>query len=302
MLNTGRLERQLVLATLACSVLTLVLTARLLQAMLPPSAMPARTVWEMYTHYLTSTRIITGAALVAGWPAILHFSARVLRLTFPRPGYFLTLAGILLGALTYGLSFLPWPPIAAVLVLPPLCALGLFIGVLRLPPRPAISFWLLQGALALGLACGTVWGLESLATQRLLNPLQELPAICNVALNPVLGEQQLAPVPPELKFPVLRWSSSGSKWLDYRANRALIQVDLPADARDWTLSYSMSDSGEPTATIRNEDLPATIPTFAPQPDTNYRLVLEPVDLRGAPAVVYSLLPVSRPDSEERHSR
>jgi len=299
--RSNRAERQLIFSALGFLILAMILTLHLLQSTPPPNAPPAQTLEEVYARYLVSTRVIVGVAIVALWPLILHLSARLLRLKYPRPAYFLSLLGILLGAMAYCLTFLPGTLMVSAIILPSLGALGLLILVLRLAPRHAIAMWLLQGTCLIGFMSIAVWGLESLATGQLLDPRSELLPIYQIAKNPAPREQLILPKTSDNTFPPIQWPSSGSVWLDNRANRARIEVNLASEIRTWSLVLAPAYSQEPIAVVRNGDLPATIPTFAPTPDAYYWLTLVASEESRVAAVVHSLLPVAsaaRKDDQE----
>lgn len=288
------MERRLVFMALGLMVVALALSIQLLRENTGALAAPAASLDAIYDHYLAATRIMTGALLVLGWPAVLHASARMLRLRFRRPGYFLTLAGILLGAMTYCLTFLPWPGLGAVLVLPGAAAFALFFFVLRLPLRRGIALWLVQGALALGLFTSTFWGIESLAAGHALNPAREAPAIYRFARFAALQEQQIAPDPRENAFPILVWPSTGSRWLDHRANLAQITVRAAGERAPWRIELRARGSAEPEVTAESAGASATTPVFNPRPDTGYTLsVARPGALNGDDiAKIHGLVPVN----------
>ena len=261
-----------------------------------PGLRPAQTLAEVYARYLASTRIITGAALVAGWPAILHLAARILRLQFPRPSRFLTLIGLLLGSLSYNITFLPASWIGAAAMLPPACALALFLYLLRLHVRPAIALWFVQGVLVSALAAACLWGLESLAVNQALNPVREVPAILRVARRPPPRGQPLVPRRQDHTFAPLRWPSSGSTWLDRRANRVRIEVALENTSQECLVRLTPWATAVAVAQLQTQDDLAVFPMFAPEPDADYRLTIDPVEARGGTAMVYGLLPLARPES------
>ena len=285
-------ERVLQIAALVATVAALLLTVNLLHQAIQPDARPAVSLPEVYGQYMVLTRAVTGIVLVIGWPLLLRFAARLLKLKFSRPTYFLTLLGILFGSATYAATFLPWPVLAAAPALPALLALAIIPWALRLGPRQFLGFWVLQGILALGLAAATVWGLESAATGRPLNPIRELPAIYRFAGTLAPAERSLWPVPPGPAFPVFSWPSMESYWLDNRANRA--QIIVESSNRDAEKTIHVFAGGiEQPRDLSGGDYPLSTPVFVPQTGTSYRVVVTPALADGDFAQIYSLIPFSR---------
>jgi hypothetical protein len=290
--NAQALERRLTYVSLSVVVLAIVLSVQLLHGAQAAENTPATTLAHVYDHYLPATRVMAGAILVFLWPTILHGSARMLHLRFPCPGRFLTLLGVLLGGSAYCLTFLPWPGPALALLVPPVIALGLFLRILRLSPRRGIPFFLLQGALSFCVAATVIWALESTAAGRILNPVREIPVIYRTASEP-----------PHEPFQandggILRQFScptSGSAWLDYRANRAQARVLLQDSAGNWTLSVHAGTTRAALVSTGSVDESARTELFTPLPDTVYLLRIEPTILRAESAVIESLLPLRRED-------
>lgn len=280
------MERWLVWGALAATVAAFALSAQLAIRIESHPEGAVLGLDAVYREHLGGTRMILGAILVLAWPALLHLGARLLRLQFRRPGAFLTFLGILLGAFAYCLSFLPWPALAGALVLPPIVALALYMFVLRLTVRQACMLWLLQGTLTLAISAGAIWGLESAATGTALNPVRELPAIYEAARQ-APGERTTVHLNRDTQRYVLVWASSGSKWMDERANRVQAYVNIPAQAGAWYAT--VETGGETVAESSGQGTPASTPVFVPRPDTGYRVRIQPTPERGTGAQVVSLL-------------
>ena len=286
------LERWLVSAALGSTALALALTVFLIYQSANEGDSPATSLTMLYARHMTATRSIVGVTLIAAWPVILPWCARLLRLQGGRPAHLLRYSGVALGALTYDLSFLPWPAApAAVLAIPAVLALVLSFRVLRLGAASACAFWLCQGILVLAVTAAAIWILESVALGEPLNPVKELPAIARAARSPSPPEQHILANHRDRSFPPLRWLSSGSRWLDGRANRAQIAFEAPGGSGRWELRLTTAGDAEPLSVVRGESGTGLSPIFIPRTDVDYWLVLEPAEARGGSALIRSLLPV-----------
>lgn len=286
------LEQGLIFTALGATLLAIGLSIQMLRAVQASDLQPAATMEAAIYFYLPATRLLAGALLLAAWPAILHLAAKMLRLRFRRPSYFLTILGAFLASLAYCLSFLPWPAGLIALVAPQLFALGFFFYGLRLSIKRGLSFWLLQGAMTCAVLAVAVWSIESAAAGQPLNPIREFPAI---ASNARLLPADARPIPAfdeSGRSSTFIWRSSGSVWLDLRVNRAWIEVPADADTEKWILSLVWPANNKVFLEVNGDGPPIHSGLFRPLPDVEYTIDLQPSAGGIGGATIYSLLPVA----------
>jgi hypothetical protein len=223
---------------------------------------------------------------------VLHTTARLFDIRFRRPTRFLTLIALLLGGLTYALSFMPGLLGTTSLMVPLVLAPILFRRLLRLAWGPTARLWLGQVVSLLALISLAFWGIESLATRSVLNPLHELPIIYRLAKRPELPAQHVLPAAHGSSFPGLRWRSSGSAWLDRRANQVLVEAINPAREKAWGISLFASGNEKPVDRTRQDGMPSRSIRFTPTPDVVYSVSVDSTLLPGDLLRVYSLLPMA----------
>jgi hypothetical protein len=292
--STRLVERGLVLAALLTTLASLGLTAWLLQRALNPDLTPAATLGQVFERSLVTTRVLLGIILIVGWPAMLHASVSLLKIRFQRPTRFLTLLAVLLGGLMYAFSFLPGSAAAASVLVPLALSPLLFHVLLRLAWGQTARLWAAQMA-ALGVLLSVaLWGMESLATRSLLNPVRELPIIFRLAQRPPLQAQQVLPGSHGKAFPPLRWTSSGSRWLDLRANQAQVQAINPSRTTDWEVTLQAVGKDNPIDRTRHGSSPWRSSRFTPEPDVAYIVSFDSEVLPGDLIRVQSLLPMTAP--------
>lgn len=287
-------ERVLLAATLAVTVAALGLSVWVIQQSMNPVRLPARTLGQLFNGELVTTRIALGMLLIAGWPLILQIAVAALGLRFKRPGHFLSVIGILLGGVTYTLSFVPVGGPAAALLLPLILSVVLFRRILRMRLGATMGLCVVQYlAMAFLLAIAT-WGLESIATRRLLNPARELPAILVFAKQPVNVARQVLPLPSSSAFAPFRWRTSGSDWLDHRANQMLVEVSNSDRPDTWNISLRAEGADAPLDSVQEGNSPWRSARTTPLPGVNYRLSIDSGIVPGDVVQIFSLLPFESP--------
>jgi hypothetical protein len=287
-------ERFLLLATLLVTVTAIGLSVWLLQQSLSPARLPARSLGQLFSGHLVTTRIALGMLLIAGWPLVLQGAAAVLRLRFKRPGHFLSVIGVLVGGSTYALSFIPEIGLAVALVLPPIVSVLLFHRILRLRLGASTGLCVVQFlTMALVITIAT-WGLESVATGRLLNPARELPAILFFANQPANVARQVLPLPNSNAFAPFRWRTSGSDWLDHRANQMLVEVSNSDRADTWNISLRAEGAEAPVDSVQDGNSPWRSTPLNPSPGVYYRISIDSKIAPGDVVQIFSLLPFESP--------
>jgi hypothetical protein len=288
------MERGLAVSTLLVVLAALGLTAGLLQLALDPEATPATSLGQVFSRNIVATRVATGLLIILGWPLILHGASNLLNVRFQRPSRFMTLLAILLGCLTYVLTFLPGQLALIALIVPVGLAPLLFRLVLRLRWAHAARLWALQALALTTVVALSVWGLESMAARTVLNPLHEAPIIYTVTQRPLPGFQQLVAAAHGSAFPPMRWAPSGSHWLDRRANQVQVEVVNPERQDNSDITLRPLGDGRVIETARPGSTPWRSVRFIPVSDRPYSLVSASGPLPGDVVRVYSLLPLIAP--------
>lgn len=295
-LDPRRSERILIAASLITMIVALALTLRLVQLAIHPHSLPASSLRDVFDQYLVPTRVITGVVVILGWPLALHLTARLMRLSFPRPSYFLTLLGVLIGGIAYNTTFLPWPALATAPLVPAVVSLALIPWFLSIAWKRGIILWAIHGTLMAGITAGCVWGLESAASGQMLNPLTELPIIYQFGHQEPTKPQKLWPNPSRPALPTFSWPATGSTWLDHRANRVKISVQNNERTDNWTVELVVDGVKVQEQPSKYYSNPWHSPHFVPQTDAVYRIIIGPEMRPGDTADVRGLLPLQRTDA------
>jgi hypothetical protein len=281
-----------VLAAFLTTLASLGLTAWLLQRAMNGEVTPAATLEQVFERNLITTRVILGMILIAGWPILLHAAVGLLDIRFQRPARFLTYLAVLMGGLTYVVSFVPGT--TAALLIPVVLAPILFRCLLRLAWAPLARLWAVQLAALAAVLSLALWGIESMASRSVLNPMRELPIIFQLAQRPPLQPQPVLPGAHGQSFPPLRWTSSGSRWLDLRANQTLVQAVNPERSDDWSVTLQAVGKPDNIDRARHGSNPWRSTRFVPEPDVAYVVTIDPAPLPGDLLRVHSLLPMVAP--------
>jgi hypothetical protein len=158
-------------------------------------------------------------------------------------------------------------------VLPLALALFLIAGTFRLGLPKTLVVWAahVTGVFVLGLLLVVL--VEAWQTKRLFNPITEASAVLAYAAaqreNEVPGSYQIASVEAPYTQK-LRWRATGSEWLDTRASRVLIAVQIDTLTTD--VKFELRDN---TGTRVYEFLrgPAWSMEYAFEPGIDYEIVV-----------------------------
>ena len=288
-------ERALLFSTLLIALIALGLSIWALQQSMSPSRLPARTLGQLFSGELVTTRIALGMLLIAGWPLVLKLAVLTLGIKFKRPGHFLGVIGILLGSATYALSFIPATTgPASAIFLPLILSLVLFNRILRIRFGATAALCLVQYIAMTSILATAVWGLESLATRRLLNPARELPVILVFASQPPNVARQVLPLPQSNAFTPFRWRASGSVWLDRRANQMVVEVSNSDRPDAWDILLHAEGSKLPIDSVVQGNSPWYSRRRNPEPGVNYQVSIKSKIVPGDVVQIFSLLPVETP--------
>lgn len=292
---TSRIQdRALLLSTLLVALIALGLSIWVLQQSMGP-ILPARTLGQLFSGELVTTRIALGVLLIAGWPLVLKVTVLTLGIQFKKPGHLLGVIGVLLGSATYALSFIPAPAgPASAIFLPLLLSLALFNRILKIRLGATAALCLVQYIAMTSILAISVWGLESLATRRLLNPARELPVIMVFASQPPNVARQVLPLPQSNAFSPFRWRTSGSEWLDHRANQMVVEVSNSDRDGTWNILLRAEGSKLPVDSVVQGNSPWRSLRRNPEPGVNYQISIESNIVPGDVVQIFSLLPFETP--------
>lgn len=267
------------------------LTALLLRQAMNPETSPALSLGEVLQRNLVMTRVSLSVLLVVAWPLILHGAAGIFKLRFKQTDRFLTLTALFLGGLTYVMSFLPGGAAAASLLVPIAISPFLFRGLLRMGWTQVAGLWVAQ-LVSLGLLMGVaLWGLESAATKRPLNPLKELPVIYRLLAAQGNSNLPLYCAADGKPFPAFHWESSGSDWIDLRANQAQVVARLDSRTEEWGITLQDVTRGITIDRVRHSTGPWHSVRFTPDPGINYVVTINTGTRKGDQLQIYSLRPI-----------
>lgn len=171
---------------------------------------------EFYFYDMQMTRFVGGIVLVVAWPVAFRVADYLLGLQSVDNRY-LSGAGVLLGALTYLVLWLPAPYPLYGLVAIPLVALVICTIVFTVRLHQGLMLWLVQGLIVV-LVAGSV-----LAAFHGFDLVRDLPAVARAAMKPA-GEGAYAwetTVPDESHFTIPR---ANSTWLNRHANRIVVRA------------------------------------------------------------------------------
>lgn len=204
--------------------------------------MPARTLYALYTRELAVTRVVTGVAIIALWPVILRATLSLVRVEEPVPPTLVLLTGLLLGSLTYVLSWLPPQTLILMPILPAVAGLAIILGTFQIGLARAANVFVLHLLMMGVVLVGVFTVSESIRLKTALNPLSEVNAIVHFAKTRESEEPGIFYLPAEhtpMHQPLV-WQSTGSKLLDHHGAGVLFTVFGENERK--TLAFEFSDS------------------------------------------------------------
>lgn len=241
----------------------------------------------LYAFFATEflgARVLIGAALFIGWPIVLKLAAAIFEARdvppVVTPGI-----GLLLGS---GTALLLWAPMALlplVLILPLVGSFALIASAMRVHFREAIRIWLFQALLITALCAGCVFPVLQ------VEGIAALPKVVQFSISRgMTGSTEPVSI-ASVRLPAqenLVWRSSGTSWLDERAERATITLSGPD--MSVPLDVLCKRSGRTIYETVARSLPHRF-TLDIAPGAYYQLVLRGPE--GAPVnvSVLSILPV-----------
>jgi tetratricopeptide (TPR) repeat protein len=234
---------------------------------------PTHTLYQFFTHDLAVTRVCVGVSLLLIWPCALWIALSLIQYEERIPAALINLTGLLCAALAFCATWLPPHLLSLALVLPLALALFLIAGTFRLGLPKTLVVWAahVTGVFVLGLLLVVL--VEAWQTKRLFNPITEASAVLAYAAaqreNEVPGSYQIASVEAPYTQK-LRWRATGSEWLDTRASRVLIAVQIDTLTTD--VKFELRDN---TGTRVYEFLrgPAWSMEYAFEPGIDYEIVV-----------------------------
>jgi hypothetical protein len=195
-------------------------------------------VREVFNSDLLQTRIATGLMLLVVWPVVLWLATALMQPELAARGPILV--GILMASIGY-LTFWSAPSEMPYVFLSVLfLAIVPIMGVLRLRFMHAMVVWLVQAAVVMGSVLASVCALEGVTFLMEFPALMHYADVHDDAQN--YGGQVGRLSVPSLYIPVdtnVRWESTGSTWLDKKAQRA--DFEIASDAPIPGLTVEIKD-------------------------------------------------------------
>ncbi len=206
------------------------------------SETPSRTLLDVYTRDLAVTRVISGALLIACWPIVLRATLWLVRVEQPVPPALTILTGLLLGSLSYVLTWLPAQTFILMPALPAIAGAAIIFGTFRIGAARAANVFVLTFLIMGVIWVGSFTISESIRIKTALNPFAEAPAIAQFAKTRE-GEETGIRYLPQERTPLhqrLVWHSTGSKLLDTHGGDVLLTVF--SENADEELAFELSDA------------------------------------------------------------
>lgn len=230
-----------------------------------------QTLWDLYQHGMGRTRLTLGATLYLGWPFALWSAINFFRVPLRIPPAFVTLTAFAAAGLAFLCTWLPANSLWLFVVLPPGGTALLIFGAYQLAPRQAAAVWATHLAIMALLVPLSILISERIQFGAFYNPVTELSRVLAFASaegNAATGSGRLTLEDEEVPIMRrLRWTSTGSAWLDARAGETTFSV---SSARNGELILEIKDS---TGTRLYEDVRNELwsTTFPVAPDEVYEV-------------------------------
>jgi hypothetical protein len=186
-----------------------------------------RTLWDVYTHELKLTRVLSGLSLVIIWPLSLWAVLLLVKPERPVPAALVNLTGLLLGSLAFLTSWLPPQMLLLAPVFPVLVALAIILGSFGIGVIRAVNVWALHLALVLLSMMVLFTAFESYQLGAFFNPISEVPAVVRYERRQMNAEHPGEYTLPGTEIPLTQeviWQTTGSAWLDRRAGETEFTV------------------------------------------------------------------------------
>ena len=253
------------------------------------SGFPApRTLVEFVQYHMSTTRIVLGAVAILLSPILLNIALRSLSVRPRCSGNRVALIAFIPPGLVFLLSWLPPLAFAATLLIPAVALWFLYRRGMSLSAPNATSVGLTHVLLSVLLVLSSAWGLESLQAERPLNPMAEYRALSG-ALDSLRAEDVTTTLSSGMAAPRIRWERTGSDWLDFRANRAQIEV-RGNYADEQRVELVAVDRQQALVTGEMDGSVWRSPVFAPHADTTYQVRISGGVIGGTQIRVRSLVP------------
>lgn len=247
-----------------------------------PGGAPPVTVPDLMDATLLWTRVGLGAVLLIGWPIAWRLAAYLVNVESKVYNETLYRAGILCALTAYALLWTPWQWTAAAAVAPAILSAVIAFAFFKLDVQRAAKVWACQYAFAALLA------LTLIVSRHGPGLLFEAPRI--VAFGQQTGtrtpHEGTMTAPGEIR---VQWESSGSPWLDRRANAMRLTLNAAEERRMFldTLEDGKTLSFEQLSGVEHTEDRSAIRVGVP-----YRFDVrsdDPVEVR---YTLHSLLPFS----------
>jgi hypothetical protein len=227
--------------------------------------------------------------MLLAWPIVLRLTIRLLRISSRPKAIHTYIGGILLGALALVIMLMPMP---APLLVPGnaiLLFMALVVSVIAMQFRmgKALLVWAIHFFVMFLLGMGAFWTTEMYRYGAVLNPVAEMNALWEFSY----GIEDTTKRLPTLLTPIrdeIEWHSSGSVWLDKKAENIIINVRLE-EAKPG-LRFQIYEDGklqlhEELGEDQNHQF-----LYAVSPDKKYEFALSGAENFIAQVIVQSLLP------------
>ena len=252
-------------------------------------AAPITSLAQLYDYELVPSRIAAGLLMMLAWPIVLRLTIKLLRISSRPKAIHTYIGGILLGALALVIMLMPMP---APLLVPGnaiLLFMALVVSVIAMQFRmgKALLVWAIHFTVMFLLGMGAFWTTEMYRYGAALNPVAEMNALWEFSY----GIEDTTKRLPTLLTPIrdeIEWHSSGSVWLDKKAENIVINLRLEEVKPG--LRFQIYEDGklklhEELGEDQNHQF-----LYAVSPGTKYEFAVSGAENFIAQVIVQSLLP------------
>lgn len=228
-----------------------------------------RTLIEFLRYHMSTTRIVVGALAILAAPLLLNITLRAWSIRPRCSGNRIALIAFIPPGLAFLLSWLHPVAFAATLLIPALVLWGLYRRGMSLSTPQTLSVGLTHAFLTTLLLLLSGWAMESVQAERPLDPIAEFRPLRDARAH-LRAEDVTATLHDGMPPPQLRWQTTGSDWLDFRANRAQIEIrgNYPDEQR---VQLIVAGEEETVLTGEFDGSVWRSPVFAPHANTIYQV-------------------------------
>ena len=245
---------------------------------------------DFYQYTLAPTRVVLGAGIIILWPLTLFLV--LFAVGMPRiPLDTVAVAGIILGCLTFLMSFSSPTGLAVGMGICLIMSVPVLLYTFQLQRKEVFSAWAYQTIILLVAAVGIVTISEWSRTQVFFNPVRDIPAVMKTADLPVsnpelaFSRKLVESMPVKLR---LEWEGSESPWLSHYAE--LVTISVRPISESSTVSLEFLDNRGSTIGFYSNSRGDRSEAYPVVGGTPYTLLIESQDHASVEVTINGILP------------